>query len=206
MRWRLAVALERKPAPGAPFDNGALEKFLQEVDQVLEQLPPNEGAAQELQAGLASVRGALARDAIALSEFARVSREQAVKDARALGRAAAPQAVRKMTVDQDAAEQAPRRNVKLIVVTVVLALCSGFLHAMQWRNAPKVSVISAPTGTPQDAMGAGGGGVVLFKPLDPSKFNEAELRAKLEAKGQQLTALGNGHYLISPAGNGSPPR
>jgi hypothetical protein len=202
IRWRLAVALERKPALGAPFDSSALEKLLQEVDLVLEKLPPNEGAEQSLQAALSSARGALARDAIALSEFARLSREQAVKDARALGRAAAPQAVRRVTVDEDSETQGPRRNVKLIVVTVVLALCSGFFHAMQWRNAPKVSAVSAPSGTPQDAMGAGQGGIVLFKPIDPSKFNAAEYRTKLEAKGQQLKELGNGHYLIMPAETG----
>src|SRR5262252_8134850 len=68
VRWRLANALETRPPAGSPIDVSALEGLLNEADAALSKLQLPEGATEAMRSGYASARGALAKDAVALSE------------------------------------------------------------------------------------------------------------------------------------------
>src|SRR5262249_33261518 len=83
VRLRLASALETKPARGAPIEMGALERLLREADSALTQLQTPEVATQTVRAGFASARAALAKDAVALSNFAAEFAQHAAAEAAA---------------------------------------------------------------------------------------------------------------------------
>ncbi len=199
-RWRLAVALDRKPAPGIEFEEAAVEKMLAEVDQVMQQLPLAESVGTEMQQALTSVRSALARDAVALSELSRRLTE-ALKSARArLGTGLHPEA-RRMTVDSSRKHQ-NNRVITLSVAVVVLALLVGLYYGMAWHEqelAARKVTVGIPAGTSGYIDSQTGLGII--QKVD-NRFTESDLqklKANAVAKGLRVKQMSTGAYVILPA-------
>jgi hypothetical protein len=204
VRWRLANALETKPARGAPIEVGALERLLNEADIALTKLQTPEAGTETERASFASARAALAKNAVALSNFAAEFAQQAAVEA-ATNKATKKYApvARLVAASADTTKIALRSKLLWASLGVSVLAAVGFhgyryLHA---KNAP----VSGPSYTAAGMHGFQNesSGIAVLHPIDPSKPIDpvalAQLKAQAEASGKTVHEVGPGQYVIAPS-------
>ena len=203
-RFRLAAALNVKPAPDVAVDGAALERLLDETDVVLSKLQLPEAATEPVRAAFTAARSAMAKDAVALSEIAAEIARRAAEDA------AASKATQKyshvariVAASTDTAKIALRSKV-LWALTAISFLGAGAFHGYRHlKNKSEVQVLmpDAPPGVngfKNEALG-----ISVFqiydktKPADPGMV--AELKKKAEATGKTLHEVGPGEFILAPS-------
>jgi hypothetical protein len=205
VRWRLAHALETKPARGAPIDSGALEGLLKEADTALTKLQtPPQAATATVRASFASARAALAKNAVALSNFAAEVAQQVAAEA-AINKATKKyeKVARIVAASADTTRIAFRSKVLWVGVglSVLGALAFHGFRYLHAQNAP----VSGPG---YSAAGMHGfqnesSGIAVLHPIDPSKPIDpaalAQLKAQAAASGKTVHEVGRGQYVIAPS-------
>ncbi len=196
VRWRLAHALETKPARGAPVDFGALEGLLKEADIALTKLQtPPEAATAAARASFVSARAALAKNAVALSNFAAEVAQQVAAEA-AINKATKKyeKVARIVAASADTTRIAFRSKVLWVGVglSVLGALAFHGFRYLHAQNAP----VSGPGYS-------AAGGIAVLHPIDPSKPIDpaalAQLKAQAAASGKTVHEVGRGQYVIAPS-------
>ncbi len=205
VRWRLTHALETKPARGVPIDLGALEGLLKEADTALTNLQtPPEAATATVRASFASARAALAKNAVALSNFAAEFAQQVAAEA------AANKATKKYEkVARLVAASADTTKTALRSKLLWAAMGLSVLGALAFHGSRYLQGKNAPVNGPgYSAAGMHGfqnesSGIAVLHPIDPSKPIDpaalAQLKVQAAATGKTVHEVGPGQYVIAPS-------
>jgi hypothetical protein len=199
-RWRLETALSLKPEPGAAVDVAAMEELLAEVDGVLGQLAAPEDADGDLKAGFASARGALARQAVTLSEYARAVGEAAAKVAAAAAQTKYKHVARMVSMG---ARQPSARKPRLVYVLFgVVLLGTGGFHLWRYQlertsPPPPPPVAGVPTGMTGGTDPRTGVTVIRGK---PGSAELEKMYKQAEAAGKVLRQIGPDLWISFPQG------
>jgi hypothetical protein len=205
MRVRVGAALATVPSQGGEVDGAAVSAFLAEIDALLSEVNGlAAGAPPEVLPSLESVRNALVREAIDLSEAVqRASPPGAPVPVAPAARPAPnrPQA-RLLSIEAGPAK-APRGGVaKWIALAVAVALAAGY-HGWSWYHRRATRAVHraglpagfteapAPAGAPRILVPAGAD--EIFDAAEVARFRAVE-----EAKGNVVRESG-GMIFITPA-------
>ncbi|MFN0063431.1 MAG: hypothetical protein ACKVPX_13065 [Myxococcaceae bacterium] len=200
-RFRLAVALGEKPELGSKFDDKALEALLADTDAALDGLKKlPDGAPKDVQEGFASARGALARDAVALSNYVHASEQAAAKAALRPADPNRPVA-RKITFEEEQIEGRGRRRIVLWVVLGLTAVGTGLFHGLRLRSPPPAA--AAIANLPKNIVGAQTESRVSFvRSVAKGAADKAAVQAieaQASQQGQHVLDVGNGRFILVPA-------
>jgi hypothetical protein len=204
-RWRLAVALELRPPPGTAIDGGALEALLTEVDAVLANIQASADGNEAVSAAIAATRGALARDAVALSEIAA---DEAHRAANAAAEAKATKkyqhVARLVSVSSETAKVAVRSKL-FWAIAIVSVLAAGAYHGYRYlAPRPPPAVSSLPIDLPPGVSGFkdDSRGIIVLTVPDRQQLPDAaalqQLKAKAEATGKAFHQIAPGEYILAP--------
>jgi hypothetical protein len=203
-RFRIAVALEQRPASSQHVDTQSLEQLLAQADRAIAALRAAEDAADGGLPVFEAERGALVKAAVLLSENGyESSRDAAATTAEALNKKYEPMQARV------AAQARPRTSERgpwlrralypvgaLAVGTAALAV---FLQLGGPRYRP---VVKLPQGVVVTGE-AGPNSVEIFHSEDGSPLDEVsvwQLKARAEASWRKLRRAGPGEWVIVPPG------
>ncbi len=205
VRWRLAHALETKPARGAPVDFGALEGLLKEADIALTKLQtPPEAATAAVRASFVSARAALAKNAVGLSNFAAEFAQRVAAEAAASKATKKYEKVARIVAASADTTRTALRSKLLSVAMGLSVLGALAFHVFQYLHDK-----NAPGGVPSySAAGMHGfqnetSGIAVLHPIDPSKpigpAALAQLKAQAAASGKTVHQVGPGQFVIAPS-------
>jgi hypothetical protein len=205
VRWRLAHALETKPARGVPVDFGALEGLLKEADIALTKLQtPPEAATAAVRASFVSARAALAKNAVGLSNFAAEFAQQIAAEAAASKATKKYERVARVVAASTDTTRTALRSKLLFVAMGLSVLGALAFHGLQYlhdKNAP----VSGPSYSAAGMYGFKNesSGIAVLHPLDPSKPIDpaalAQLKAQAAANGKTVHQVGPGQFVIAPS-------
>ena len=205
VRWRLANALETKPARGALIDVGALEGLLKEADTALTNLQtPPEAATATVRASFVSARAALAKNAVALSNFAAEFAQHAAAEAATNKATKKYEKVARLVAASADTTRIALRSKMLWVGMGLSVLGAVAFHGSRYLQAKNAHV----NGSSYSAAGMHGfqnesSGIAVLHPIDPSKPIDpaalAQLKAQAAASGKTVHEVGPGQYVITPS-------
>jgi hypothetical protein len=200
------VALEQKPAPGTAIDGTALEGLLTEVDAVLANLQASKGT-EPMAAAMSAARGALARDAVALSEIAA---DEAYRVANAAAESNATKKYQHVARLVSVGSETARATVRSKVFWAVLALSvigAAAYHGFRFLAPPPPPPLAAglPADLPPGVFGFKDDkqGIMVLHALDkqhlPDPAALQQLKAKAEATGKAFHQVAPGEYIVAPS-------
>jgi hypothetical protein len=213
MKWRLAAALTLQPTGTAGIDGPALDALLVEVDDAMAKLPPADGLDEATVQALGELRGALARDAVALSEVAQKASQAAAAAAATTAKKKYEKVAAKVVSVSAAAPEKDTRTRNLgITFGVVMLITVGF-HAYRFipKPAPSSPVPVNVSGLPAGVQGVRDdkSGMTFVKVSaggeTPDPATVEQLKAQAAAEGKVVQDMGNGRFMIAPSGSKLPP-
>jgi hypothetical protein len=203
-RFRIAVALEQRPASSQHVDTESLEQLLAQADRAIAALRAAEDAGDGGHKVFEAERGALVKAAVVLSENGyESSRDAAATTAEALNKKYEPMQARVAAqTGHGTTERGPwlRRALYAVgALAVGAAALAVFLQLNGPRYRPAVTLSRGVVATGE----AGPNSVEIFHSEDGLPLDEVavwQLKARAEASGRKLRRAGPGEWVIVPSG------
>jgi hypothetical protein len=212
LRLRVAVARATLPAPGTAIDGAAVAELLSEIDGLLNQVKGLVDQAEpEVKLALESIRNALVREAIDLSDDVHrlVPAELPAEPAMArpvTGRTAAAARFLSDKVGEDQEEVAGRKRGRLVWVLLALAvLGAGAIHGYRWWQTEQVvAQMKRLPGQPERMMllpAPPGATTRELVPMGgvPDRAEVEHFKSQQRALGNTVTETSLGWLVIKPA-------
>jgi hypothetical protein len=200
-RLRLAIALGSVPASRAGADVPAAQRLLAEVDGALATVSAmTAGAAPEVARELGALRHALVDGGVELADaLSRLSGEDTAPPQQSLPSTRPADA---RVLSNETVEVAPRSRARHWIVLGVVTVLVGAYHVADLTSRQHASPVPTVPGAPANAIViARGAGWILMpvagKQIDSAQFDA--FKARQEAIGNTLTALGGSAWMIQPA-------
>ena len=205
LRWQVAAALDTLPSQGAKVDQAGVQAILEGVDEVLADLKTlSDGASPEALRALETIRHALVKEAIDLTEaLQKVATPDLVEEITRSGKArkgaGAPQT--RMVYTANSPDRGPRQVPWGLVVVLVLVVAGAVAyHGFRYVNRPSATAATV-TGAPSGTVGSvTPQGKVIVAPagtkLDPKEVEN--FRNLEKAKGNDVREVLPGTFIVSP--------
>jgi hypothetical protein len=204
LRWQVAAAVASAPQAG-PVDEGAVKAILSGIDEVLAELKvASDGASPEVLRVVETVRHALVKEAIDLTELVQRLVPAGAGTEEAGPAAATPQRPRtpleRIRFDSPQAA-GPRKGGGIWVALVLAVAAAGAYHGYRYvtRKPPaEITFPGAPSGTV--AIQRGARRIVTIpvgKQVDRGEVEK--YLAKERDRGNEVTEVAPGTWVIEPA-------
>src|SRR5262249_48828564 len=134
-RWRFKMALKSRPTEGVPINTEALEALLTEADAVLASLQILPETQENVAAAIAAARGALAKEAVDLSEIAASEAHRAAQAAvEEKATKKYERVARLVSVSSTAARQTVRSKLFWVVFAAMALFTAGYHGYQYWQS------------------------------------------------------------------------
>jgi len=208
LRWLVTDALERAPAPGSPVDGAVVQAMLGDIDGALAALKGiGEGAAPDVQPALETLRHALVKEAIDLTDVVHRIVPSEVVVAKAAPPAAPREARRPPRVITFGAgtEDGSGHGRRGLWIALAMAAAAGAaFHGYRYLARRPLPTPPTLSGAPEGTMGSidratGIATLTSTNERPPSPAAVEKFRTQEELKGRVVREMAPGVYLSEPA-------